>query len=168
MERGLLYKMKSAQKKENTKGKILAVCSAPKKGMIKTNINEGILIEGKGLKGDAHFGFAHRQISIIAIEDIATMIEKMPSLKPGDFAENLTTENIKLSLLKLKDILSVGDALLEVSQIGKECHYDCEVFKQIGECIMPQKGIFTRVIKGGKVRVGDTIEIKNRRTETGS
>jgi MOSC domain-containing protein YiiM len=96
------------------------------------------------------------------------MIEKMPSLKPGDFAENLTTENIKLSLLKLKDILSVGDALLEVSQIGKECHYDCEVFKQIGECIMPQKGIFTRVIKGGKVRVGDTIEIKNRRTETGS
>lgn len=154
--------MKCSQEIQKTKGEIVAVCSAPQKGMIKTNINEGILVEGKGLKGDAHFGFAHRQISIISIEDIATMIEKMPSLIPGNFAENLTTKNIDLSLLKIKDILRVGEALLEVSQIGKECHYDCEVFKQIGECIMPQKGIFTKVIKSGKVRVGDTIEIKNK------
>ncbi|MEG1641679.1 MAG: MOSC domain-containing protein [Synergistaceae bacterium] len=139
-------------------GKIIAVCSAPQKGMIKKNIQEGTLIEGIGLEGDAHAGFMHRQISLIAYEDTETMKKKLPTLGPGDFAENLTTEGIDLSTLKIGDRLKVGETLLEVSQIGKECHHDCEVYKKVGMCIMPQKGIFTKVITGGKVKVNDTIE----------
>jgi MOSC domain-containing protein YiiM len=140
------------------KGKIIAVCSAPKKGMIKHEIDEGLLIEGKGLEGDAHLGFMHRQVSLIAMEDIRTMMDKLPSLVPGSFAENLTTEGFDLSKLKIGDMLKVGETLLRVSQIGKECHTKCEVFKQTGDCIMPKKGIFVEVIKGGKVKKGDTIE----------
>ena len=85
------------------------------------------------------------------------MMEKLPELEPGSFAENLTTEGFDLSELKIGDRLAVGEALLEVTQIGKECHSLCEVFKKIGDCIMPRKGIFTRVIKGGKVKTGDII-----------
>lgn len=141
------------------KGKIVAVCSAPEKGMIKKDIGEGILIEGIGLEGDAHAGFMHRQVSLISMEDIKTMMVKLPTLVPGSFAENLTTEGYDLSALRIGDRLKVGETLLEVSQIGKECHSGCEVFKQTGECIMPKKGIFTKVIKGGKVKIGDTIEL---------
>lgn len=143
---------------QNKKGKIIAVCSAPKKGMIKHEIGEGTLIEGIGLGGDAHAGFMHRQVSLISMEDISTMMAKLPNLVPGSFAENLTTDGFDLGQLKIGDRLKVGETLLEVSQIGKECHSHCEVFKQTGECIMPKKGIFTKVIKGGKVRCGDTIE----------
>lgn len=140
-------------------GKIIAVCSAPEKGMIKRDIGHGVLIEETGLEGDAHAGFMHRQVSLIAMEDIRTMMEKLPSLVPGSFAENLTTEGFDLSRLKIGDRLKAGEALLEVSQLGKECHTKCEVFKQSGECIMPQKGIFTRVIKGGSVKTGDAVEL---------
>lgn len=139
-------------------GKIIAVCSAPEKGMIKHDIGEGVLIEGKGLDGDAHYGFAHRQVSLISMEDIRFMMTKLPNLRPGSFAENLTTEGFDLGKLHIGDRLQVGETLLEVSQIGKECHSHCEVFKQTGECIMPKKGIFTKVIKGGRVKVGDTID----------
>ena len=139
-------------------GKIIAVCSAPEKGMIKHDQGEGVLIVGKGLEGDGHFGFAHRQVSLISIEDIRIMMTKLPNLRPGSFAENLTTEGFDLGKLHIGDQLRVGETLLEVSQIGKECHSHCEVFKQTGECIMPKKGIFTKVIKGGRVKVGDTID----------
>lgn len=141
------------------KGKIIAVCSAPEKGMIKKDVKEGTLIEGIGLEGDAHAGFMHRQVSLISMEDIRTMMAKLPTLVPGSFAENLTTEGFDLSKLRIGDRLIAGETLLEVSQIGKECHSGCEVFKQTGECIMPKKGIFTKVIKGGKVKAGDTIEL---------
>ena len=146
------------QNREEMEGRIIAVCSAPEKGMIKKDVREGVLVEGLGLEGDAHMGFAHRQVSLISMEDIRTMMTKLPTLVPGSFAENLTTEGFDLSLLKIGDQLSVGETILEVSQIGKECHSGCEVFKQTGECIMPKKGIFTKVIKGGKVKTGDTIK----------
>ena len=139
-------------------GKIIAVCSAPEKGMIKHDQGEGVLIVGKGLEGDGHFGFAHRQVSLISIEDIRIMIAKLPNLRLGSFAENLTTEGFDLGKLHIGDQLRVGETLLEVSQIGKECHSHCEVFRQTGECIMPKKGIFTKVIKGGRVKSGDTID----------
>lgn len=140
------------------KGKIIAVCSAPEKGMIKHDIGEGVLTVGLGLEGDAHYGFMHRQVSLISMEDIRIMMAKLPNLQPGSFAENLTTEGFDLGKLRIGDRLKVGETLLEVSQIGKECHSHCEVFKQTGECIMPKKGIFTKVITGGRVKVGDTIE----------
>ena len=143
--------------KEGAAGKIIAVCTAPKKGMIKHDVGEGLLLEEIGIEGDAHAGFMHRQVSLISIEDIRTMMEKLPDLVPGSFAENLTTEGFDLSQLKTGDRLRVGETVLEVSQIGKECHTKCEVFKKTGDCIMPQKGIFTRVIKGGRVKTGDTV-----------
>jgi len=142
-------------------GKIIAVCSAPEKGMIKHDVREGDLIKEIGLKGDAHAGYMHRQVSLISMEDIRTMMAKLPNLVPGSFAENLTTEGFDLSKLKIGDRLKVGEnIILEVSQIGKECHSHCEVFKQTGECIMPKKGIFTRVITGGHVKAGDSIDFE--------
>ena len=142
-------------------GKIIAVCTSPEKGMIKHDVREGLLLEELGIEGDAHAGFMHRQVSLIAVEDIRTMMEKLPDLVPGSFAENLTTEGFDLSALKIGDRLKVGETILEVSQIGKECHTKCEVFRKTGDCIMPKKGIFTRVIKGGKVKTGDTVRFDN-------
>ena len=145
------------------RGKIIAVCTAPKKGMIKENVGSGVLIEEYGIEGDAHGGFAHRQISLIAMEDIETMKAKLPDLVPGNFAENLTTEGFDLSALKIGDRVTAGpDCLLEVSQIGKECHTKCQVFQITGDCIMPKKGIFCRVIKGGTVKTGDDIAMADR------
>jgi len=146
---------------KNTSGKIIAVCTSPEKGMIKHDVREGLLLEELGIEGDAHAGFMHRQVSLIAVEDIRTMMEKLPDLVPGSFAENLTTEGFDLSALKIGDRLKVGETILEVSQIGKECHTKCEVFRKTGDCIMPKKGIFTRVIKGGKVKTGDTVRFDN-------
>lgn len=146
---------------KNASGKIIAVCTSPEKGMIKHDVGEGLLLEELGIEGDAHAGFMHRQVSLIAIEDIRTMMEKLPDLVPGSFAENLTTEGFDLSSLKVGDRLRVGETILEVSQIGKECHTKCEVFRKTGDCIMPKKGIFTRVIKGGKVKTGDTVQYDN-------
>ena len=146
---------------KNEPGKIIAVCTSPEKGMIKHDVGEGLLLEELGIEGDAHAGFMHRQVSLISIEDIRTMMEKLPDLVPGSFAENLTTEGFDLSALKIGDRLKVGETILEVSQIGKECHTKCEVFRKTGDCIMPKKGIFTRVIKGGKVKTGDTVRFDN-------
>ncbi|GHV27498.1 molybdenum cofactor biosynthesis protein MoaC [Synergistales bacterium] len=138
-------------------GRIIAVCKSDKKGTAKADVGAGVLIEEYGLEGDAHGGFAHRQVSLIASEDIDAMRAKLPNLRPGSFAENLTTEGFDLSGLVIGDRLAAGECALEVSQIGKECHAKCEIFYQAGECIMPQKGIFCRVIKGGAVKTGDAI-----------
>ncbi len=145
---------------ERKKGKILAVCQSKEKGTVKVDIKEGLLLENYGLQGDAHTGNWHRQVSLLSIESINKMKEKGWELKPGDFAENLTIEGLELFQLPLGSKLKIGDkALLEVTQIGKECHQGCEIRKKIGDCIMPREGIFTRVIKGGKVKVGDIVEV---------
>ena len=138
-------------------GRVIAVCVSPTKGTVKDDVGIGKLIEEYGIEGDAHGGFAHRQVSLIASEDIETMKDRLPDLGPGSFAENITTEGFDLSALVIGDRVSVGGCLLEVSQIGKECHTKCEVFHKTGDCIMPQKGIFCRVIKGGTVGSGDAI-----------
>ncbi|MDP2856338.1 MAG: MOSC domain-containing protein [bacterium] len=142
------------------KGKILAVCQSKKKGTIKTEIREGLLIEDFGLKGDAHAGKWHRQISLLGIESINKMRDKGYQLSFGDFAENLTIEGLTLPKLPLGTKLKIEkEVLLEVTQIGKECHYDCEIRRKMGDCVMPREGIFARVLKGGKVKVGDEIEV---------
>jgi len=140
------------------KGKVVAVCRAPAKGMQKADIGEALLVEGKGMEGDAHFGFQHRQVSLLNAEEAAKIKEKVPGLKPGDFAENLLVEGFDLSKLKLGDRLQAGEALLEVTQIGKECHSRCAIYEAAGDCIMPRLGIFCRVIQGGTVRNGDSVE----------
>jgi len=144
-------------------GKIVAVCRSEKKGTQKQPIDKGILITEFGLKGDAHADSTwHRQVSLLAQESAEKMRKLGVKVGPGDFAENLLTEGIELVTLPIGTKLAIGkNILLEVTQIGKECHAHCAIYQQVGTCVMPTEGIFTRVIKGGKVAPGDSINIIN-------
>lgn len=142
---------------------VIAVCRSEEKGTKKETIPEGILKEEYGLAGDAHADCCtHRQVSLLAIESIAKMRNQGFNINPGDFAENLTTEGIELVSLPVGTQLSIGEEIiLEVTQIGKECHAGCAIFQQIGKCIMPKEGVFARVIRGGSVMAGDHIRTGN-------
>jgi len=141
---------------------ILAVCKSPKKGTRKDDIREGILKEEYGLTDDAHAdSTSHRQVSLMATESIQKMRDMGLDVGPGDFGENLTTEGIDLVLLPVGTEVTVGEeVVLEVTQIGKECHNKCAIYYQAGTCIMPEEGVFTRVIHGGLVKTGDEIKTK--------
>lgn len=141
-------------------GKVVAVCVSLSKGEPKRDVGEAMIVEGYGVEGDAHAGGGHRQVSLLALEDIELMRRKGFNVGPGDFAENLTVEGIDLTGLKPGTRLVVGEAELEVTQIGKECHTGCSVFKLTGDCIMPRRGVFARVVKGGKVRKGDAVVVQ--------
>lgn len=141
-------------------GKILAVCISEKTGERKKNIGQGNLVVEHGLEGDAHAGAWHRQVSLLAMESIRKMQEKGLQVDVGDFAENITTEGIDLVSLPVGTRLRLGPAaVVEVTQIGKKCHSRCAIYEQAGDCIMPREGIFVRVLQGGQVKVGDSIEI---------
>ncbi|NOW05459.1 MOSC domain-containing protein YiiM [Clostridium beijerinckii] len=140
--------------------KVLSINISEKKGVIKTPIKEGIFIEEHGLKDDAHAGKWHRQVSLLAQESIDKMIKMgISNLDAGKFAENITTEGIVLHELPVGTRLKIGETIQEVTQIGKECHKGCAIKNQVGTCIMPTEGIFTRIIQGGVIREGDSIEI---------
>ena len=142
--------------------RIIAVCKSDKKGTKKEDVKEGLLKDDFGLVGDAHADCCtHRQVSLLAVESIDKMRALGLELKPGDFAENLTTEGIDLLSLPVGTRMSVGEqVVLEVTQIGKECHTGCAIYQQVGKCIMPEEGVFARVIRGGPVRTGDQIEVE--------
>jgi MOSC domain-containing protein YiiM len=141
--------------------RIIAVCKSEKKGTKKTPQPEILIKKDYGVVGDAHADCqTHRQVSLLANESIDKMRGKGLELQSGDFAENLTTQGIDLCSLPVGTKLKVGErVLLEVTQIGKECHAACAIRKQVGDCIMPREGVFARVIRGGKVRPGDSLEI---------
>ena len=148
--------------KQTNDGRIVAVSVSTNKGVKKTNILLGTLIENYGLENDAHAGDWHRQVSLLAIESISKIREKGIDVNPGDFAENITTEGIKLWELPVGTRLELGeDTLVEVTQIGKECHDRCAIYKQVGDCVMPREGIFVKVLKGGTVKPEDGIQITN-------
>ena len=142
---------------------VIAVCTSKEKGTTKEVIAEGILKEDYGLTDDAHADFdTHRQVSLLAIESIEKMRGLGLNVNPGDFAENLTTEGIDLVSLPVGTRLYTGkEIVLEITQIGKECHSGCAIFRRVGKCIMPKEGVFTKVIRGGSVRAGDQIKIGN-------
>jgi MOSC domain-containing protein YiiM len=144
------------------KGTIVAVCTSANKGERKKNIGSAKLLVGLGLEGDAHAGFQHRQVSLLALESIEKMRAKGLNVNPGDFAENVTTKGIDLCSLPIGTRLKAGETLLEVSQIGKECHTRCAIYYQAGDCVMPKEGIFTIVVEGGNLSVGDDIEVTER------
>lgn len=140
--------------------KVIGVCISTNKGEQKKEILKGEVIEGFGLKGDAHGGDWHRQISLLAIESIAKMKSPVLQLENGDFAENIITEGIDLVNLPIGTQLKIGqDVILEVTQIGKECHSGCAIMEKAGSCIMPTEGIFTKVIAPGILKKNDTITI---------
>jgi MOSC domain-containing protein YiiM len=142
--------------------KIIAVCRSEEKGTRKEAVVEGILKEGYGLVGDAHADCCtHRQVSLLAVESINKMRRLGFDVGPGDFAENLTTQGLELAALSPGAKISIGkDVVIEVTQIGKECHSGCTIYQQIGKCIMPKEGIFAQVIRGGLVKAGDQIKIE--------
>lgn len=131
--------------------KILSINISEKTGEQKRPVPKAELRADHGLVGDAHAGDWLRQVSLLAQEDVDTMIEKGAKVGPGDFAENITTQGINLASLPIGAQLKIGDAVLAVSQIGKECHQHCAIYRQAGDCVMPRKGIFAKVIKGGEI-----------------
>ena len=147
--------------------RIIAVCKSKKKGTRKEIVAEGVLGEDRGLVGDAHADCCtHRQVSLLAIESINKMQSLGLNVGPGDFAENLTTEGIELVSLPVGTWLLVGEGVvLELTQIGKECHTVCAIYRQIGKCIMPKEGVFARVIRGGSVTAGNQIGRIQKRGE---
>ncbi len=144
-------------------GKIVSINISNKKHISKIPDKEGVFIENYGLEGDSHAGNdTHRQVSLLAVESIKKMGDIIiGGLSYGDFAENITTEGIILHKIPVGTKVRIGNTVHEVTQIGKECHNECAIKQEYGECIMPTEGIFTRVLKGGKVREGDIIEIIN-------
>lgn len=141
-------------------GKVVEVNISEKKGIVKKPIGQGVFLENFGLEGDAHSGKWHRQVSLLGVESYKKMEDMgIKDLKHGSFAENITTEGIILHELPVGTRLKIGETIQEVIQIGKECHTGCAISQQVGKCIMPKEGIFTRVIKGGIVKKGDIIEV---------
>ncbi|MCX7774259.1 MAG: MOSC domain-containing protein [Clostridia bacterium] len=138
--------------------KLVAVSISEKKGVPKTQVQECRMIEDFGLEGDAHAGNWHRQVSLLGVESIDKMSALgIKGLCAGKFAENLTTEGIELYGLPVGARLQIGEVVLEITQIGKECHQKCAIYHTIGDCVMPKEGIFARVIQGGIVRAGMDI-----------
>ena len=140
-------------------GKIISLNISRKKGVNKEPVESVEVKIDHGIVGDAHAGDWHRQISLLAEESIDFMRAKGLELTPGAFAENITTEGIDLAHLPIGTRMGSGEVVLEVTQIGKKCHHGCAIFKQVGDCIMPREGIFTKVIVPGTLRRGDSLDI---------
>ena len=138
---------------------VIAVCTSANKGERKTPVDQVVLRENHGIIGDAHAGDWHRQVSLLAQESIEKMQRMGLSVSAGDFAENITTLGIDLPSLPIGTQLVVGETLLEVTQIGKECHTRCAIYEQAGDCVMPKEGIFVRVLRGGAIKAGDAIAL---------
>jgi MOSC domain-containing protein YiiM len=130
---------------------ILSVNISERTGVQKTPVARALLKEGHGIQGDAHAGDWHRQVSLLADEDVATMRGRGVELGFGDFAENITTRGVDLGSLPIGARLELGTALLEITQIGKECHHGCAIFQAVGDCVMPRRGVFARVLRGGEI-----------------
>ena len=140
--------------------KIASIAISKRKGTRKVEVDEAVLIEDHGLQGDAHAGPWHRQVSFLAAESIKKARTGGLDVSFGDFAENIATSGIDWQKIPIGSRLELGDsALVEITQIGKECHTRCAIYYQAGDCIMPREGIFARVLKGGKIRRGDTLRL---------
>lgn len=142
--------------------KIVSIAKSNKKGTRKVQIEKASLIPEHGLEGDAHAGTWHRQVSFLAAESIEKARKKGLDVTFGDFAENIATEGVNWEKLPIGTRLEIGDtALVEITQIGKECHNKCAIYYMAGDCIMPREGIFAKVLKAGKIHSGDSIRIVN-------
>ncbi len=137
--------------------KIEAICTSSEKGVVKTPVDQAELRVDHGIVGDAHAGDWHRQISLLATESIAKMKVILPDLPDGAFAENIVTSGLELKTLPIGTKLHLGETILELTQIGKECHQGCAIREATGDCVMPREGVFCKVIQGGTIRPGDSV-----------
>ena len=140
-------------------GTVIAVCTSPAKGMQKTNVNEAVFIEDHGIQGDAHAGKWHRQVSLLSYDKIEEFRARGADVENGAFGENLVVQGIDFRSLPVGTRLCCGDVVLEITQIGKECHHGCQIFQKMGECIMPREGVFAKVIRGGSISTGDEMQV---------
>ena len=140
--------------------KIAAICISEIRGIQKHEIPEAFLRAGHGIEGDAHAGSWHRQVSLLSVDSVAKLQEKLDfELKHGAFAENILVEGMAVHTLPVGTRLRIGEALCEVTQIGKECHSDCAIRKAAGDCVMPREGIFVKVLESGRIEKGDAVEV---------
>ena len=140
-------------------GKVIAVCISEKKGTQKHPVQEAEFIEDWGIKDDAHAGKWHRQVSLLSYDKIEAFRAQGAEVEDGAFGENLVVQGIDFATLPIGTKFVCNDVVLELTQIGKECHSGCAIFKKMGECIMPKQGVFTRVLHGGTIRPGDELTI---------
>ena len=143
-------------------GKVIAVCTSDRKGLQKHDVNTAHFSVEWGIDGDAHAGSWHRQVSLLSADKIEAFNKRGANVIPGAFGENLVVEGFDFRALPVGTLLRCGDVLLEMTQIGKECHSHCEIYKKMGECIMPREGVFARVIEPGSISVGDEMSIEKR------
>lgn len=140
--------------------KIAAICISEIRGIQKHEIPEAYLRADHGIEGDAHAGLWHRQVSLLSVDSVAKLQEKLDfELKHGAFAENILVEGMAVHTLPVGTRLRIGEALCEVTQIGKECHSDCAIRKAAGDCVMPREGIFVKVLESGRIEKGDAVEV---------
>ncbi len=139
------------------RGVLLGICLSEKRGTKKTEVSSAVLRKDWGIEGDAHAGAWHRQVSLLSVEKIEAFREKGARVGYGDFGENLIVEGFDFRTLPVGTRFRIGDAVLEMTQIGKECHSHCAIYKEMGDCIMPREGVFAEVAEGGEIRVGDPV-----------
>lgn len=140
-------------------GRVMAVCTSPAKGTQKQDVGQAIFIEDFGIEGDAHAGKWHRQVSLLSYEKIEEFRKRGAEVAFGAFGENLVVEGIDFKTLPIGTRFRCNEVELVLTQIGKQCHHGCEIFRKMGDCIMPREGVFTKVEKGGEIKVGDMLEI---------
>ena len=140
------------------RGTVRAVCVSPARGTVKRPAEEAVLVKGYGIEGDAHAGNWHRQVSLLSYDRVREFNRQGGNVQDGDFGENILEEGLDLSRLPVGTVLRAGTAVLRLTQIGKECHSECEIRRRAGDCIMPREGVFAEVLEGGTIRPGDLIE----------
>lgn len=138
-------------------GKVIAVCTSDVRGIQKKNIHEAKLVEGFGIESDAHGGNWHRQVSLLSYDRVKEFNAKGADVKDGAFGENIVVEGYDFKSMPIGTLFRCNDVILELTQIGKECHSHCEIYKKMGDCIMPREGVFTRVLHGGIIKEGDEM-----------
>ena len=141
-------------------GRVLGICISERRGTQKKEVEEAVLKENWGIEGDAHAGNWHRQVSLLSFEKIEDFRAKGADVDFGAFGENLIVEGYNLRKLPVGTRFHIGEAVLELTQIGKECHSDCEIYKKMGDCIMPREGVFAEVVKDGRIHRGDEVEME--------
>ena len=140
-------------------GTVLAVCTSAEKGVQKRDVHNAHFTPEWGIDGDAHAGKWHRQVSLLSLDKIEEFRARGAEVEDGAFGENLVVQGIDFRSLPVGTRLYCNDVILEMTQIGKECHHGCQIFQKIGDCIMPREGVFARVVRGGRIRVGDEMKV---------
>jgi MOSC domain-containing protein YiiM len=138
-------------------GRVMAVCISEKRGTQKKNVDEAVLIKNFGIENDAHAGDWHRQVSLLCYDRVEEFRARGAEVSDGAFGENILVEGIDFKTLPVGTVFRCGEVVLELTQVGKKCHSHCEIYHKVGDCIMPREGVFTKVVNGGKISVGDEL-----------